>query len=402
MKLDIQRFASPYVNFKDLPSQETALCSFNLNKLQTNARDEIGDLSDLETPSKLNLVAAVNSLAAVGGDTMPIGAILPFSGSTIPNNFLLADGSAVSRETYSELFALIGTTYGSGNGSTTFNLPNLKGRVPVGLDSNDSDLSVLGNSAGEKKHKLVESELPEISAWWAIHGQEGGTIFYTLNGKATGTRYGSYKTTQGGTLGGAQSYQNPGIKFGQNGLHNNMQPYVVVNYIIKVKMGSGLNGSVVDMYSNSTTDAYSAHYVNSLLNPATTFYKDTATNIDFGTSYVTIPFDSQTTNNENLELQNDGSVKIIGNISKIMVSGATSLSGVDGSDIRRLSILKNDVVVARTQMNYSSYQSFSIAPHVIDVQQNDVIKLGIKGEKANSGSAATKSDVTYMTIYVLR
>lgn len=90
------------------------------------------------------------------------------------------------------------------------------------------DTYVGGTNGGAATVKLTEGQLPRITANWAIHGQEGGTIFYTLNGKATGTRYGSYKTTQGGTLGGAQSYQNPGIAFGNNESHNNMPPYIVV------------------------------------------------------------------------------------------------------------------------------------------------------------------------------
>ena len=90
------------------------------------------------------------------------------------------------------------------------------------------DTYVGGTSGGAATVQLTEGQLPKISASWAIHGQEGGTIFYTLNGKATGTRYGSYKTTQGGTLSGAQSYQNPGIAFGNNESHNNMPPYIVV------------------------------------------------------------------------------------------------------------------------------------------------------------------------------
>lgn len=55
----------------------------------------------------------------------PTGSIKPFAGTTIPNGYLLCDGSAVSRTTYAALFAVIGTTYGSGDGSTTFNVPNL-------------------------------------------------------------------------------------------------------------------------------------------------------------------------------------------------------------------------------------------------------------------------------------
>ena len=63
-----------------------------------------------------------------GGDTLPIGVMLPYGNTTPPENWLICDGSEVSRTTYSELFKVIGTSYGSGDGSTTFNLPNKKGR----------------------------------------------------------------------------------------------------------------------------------------------------------------------------------------------------------------------------------------------------------------------------------
>lgn len=74
---------------------------------------------------------------ATAGQTylVPSGAILPYGGSTAPSNFLLCDGSAVSRTTYSTLFGILSTTYGIGDGSTTFNLPNMKGRVPVGYSA---------------------------------------------------------------------------------------------------------------------------------------------------------------------------------------------------------------------------------------------------------------------------
>lgn len=58
-----------------------------------------------------------------GGDTNPIGSVIAFAGSNAPVGYLMCDGSAVSREIYADLFAVIGTTYGSGDGSTTFNLP---------------------------------------------------------------------------------------------------------------------------------------------------------------------------------------------------------------------------------------------------------------------------------------
>lgn len=69
-----------------------------------------------------------------GGDTLPIGGMIAFASDTIPNGWLLCDGRAVSRTEYAELFKAIGTKHGSGDGSTTFNLPNPKGRTLVGKD----------------------------------------------------------------------------------------------------------------------------------------------------------------------------------------------------------------------------------------------------------------------------
>jgi microcystin-dependent protein len=61
------------------------------------------------------------------------GLVLPYAGSSAPTGWLLCDGAEISRTTYSDLFALIGTTYGVGNGSTTFNIPDLRGRVIMGV-----------------------------------------------------------------------------------------------------------------------------------------------------------------------------------------------------------------------------------------------------------------------------
>lgn len=68
-----------------------------------------------------------------GGGSSPTGAVIGFAGSSAPSGWLLCDGSAVSRTTYADLFTAIGTSYGVGDGSTTFNLPDLRGRVPVGV-----------------------------------------------------------------------------------------------------------------------------------------------------------------------------------------------------------------------------------------------------------------------------
>jgi phage-related tail fiber protein len=86
----------------------------------------------------------------------PCGVILMTAASTADDGWLLCDGAAVSRTTYANLFRKIGTTYGTGDGSTTFNVPNLQGRVPVGVSSTDGDFD-LGDSGGEKTATLSDA-----------------------------------------------------------------------------------------------------------------------------------------------------------------------------------------------------------------------------------------------------
>lgn len=90
----------------------------------------------------------------------PSGAIMQYAGTAAPTGWLLCDGSNVNRSTYSDLFAVVGTTYGSGDGSTTFGLPNLKGRIPVGLDAAQTEFNALGETGGFKTHTLTIGEMP--------------------------------------------------------------------------------------------------------------------------------------------------------------------------------------------------------------------------------------------------
>jgi microcystin-dependent protein len=100
----------------------------------------------------------------------PPGAIVPYAGATAPTGWLLCDGSAVSRATYPALHAILKDAagantypYGSGDGSTTFNLPNFKGRIPVGRDATQTEFDVMGETGGAKSRTLTTAELPAHS-----------------------------------------------------------------------------------------------------------------------------------------------------------------------------------------------------------------------------------------------
>ena len=153
------------------------------------------------------------------------GFIYPLACATVPDGFLLCDGNAYLRTEYPELFAAIGTIYGAGDGSTTFNVPSLNTRVPVGAGNGYP----LGATGGEEQHTLTVDEIPEHShETYAvknanINGGTGTNILFAGENWAQ-------NNISTNTSGGEQP-------------HNNMQPYTVVNYIIATGKNTGVSVS---------------------------------------------------------------------------------------------------------------------------------------------------------------
>ena len=164
---------------------------------------------------------------------MPTGSIMSFAGASAPTGYLLCDGAAISRSTYSTLFGLLATTYGSGDGSSTFNIPDLRGRVIAGQDdmggssanrltglTGGVDGDVLGGSGGAETHTLSTAEMPAHT--------HGGLTNIDPNGGDGGSASDpgtDYVTSNGaGTVSGST---------GGGGAHNNVQPTFILNYIIK-------------------------------------------------------------------------------------------------------------------------------------------------------------------------
>lgn len=104
-----------------------------------------------------------------------IGSIVQFTGSTIPEHFLVCDGSAVSRTDYSDLFAVIGTAYGAGDGTSTFNLPDLVEKVVIGASAGHA----IGSSGGEASHTLLTTELPAHLHLVPAHGHAHTIVLKT-------------------------------------------------------------------------------------------------------------------------------------------------------------------------------------------------------------------------------
>ena len=220
---------------------------------------------------------------------VPSGAIMQFAGASVPAGWLLCNGDPVNRTTYANLFTAIGTTYGTGDGTTTFNLPNFKGRVPVGRDSSVTIFNALNNTGGVSSVTLAEANLPQhnhslnnhahsISHGHSMTGsgththtgttlndgshqhtfrdfpidtqilQAGSTAYYRSGvnastfGDASHIHTLNITSTNSGhshTI-GASDTANTGGSTGNTGNTgsgqsiNTMSPYIVVNYIIKV------------------------------------------------------------------------------------------------------------------------------------------------------------------------
>jgi microcystin-dependent protein len=201
-------------------SKTSASTNYATKEYADNAVSALVD----SAPSTLN---TLNELAAALGDDAnfattitnalsPIGSVTAYALATPPAGWLLCDGTVHNISSYPALGAGLGSTYG-GNGTTTFAVPNLKGRMPVGLDSSQTEFDTRGETGGAKTHTLTATEMPSHDH--SIPARYGAADW--TSGQVQSTDFaGSLVTSNTGPTGGGQA-------------HNNLQPYLVMNYIIR-------------------------------------------------------------------------------------------------------------------------------------------------------------------------
>lgn len=166
--------------------------------------------------------------SSTGGATLPAGTIVMHGVHSAPTGWLLCDGSAVSRTTYAALFAVVGTTYGAGDGSTTFNVPHFGSRSPVGSGVGSGlTARAPGATGGEETHTLTVAEMPSHRHDGSDENGNTANTVIAQNFTATGLNRPLVNTT--GTRWGVGNAANAG----GGGAHNTMPPFLAVAFLIK-------------------------------------------------------------------------------------------------------------------------------------------------------------------------
>ena len=193
------------------------------------------------------VVAPLGRISDKTGFVAPVGSLIMFISTTAPQGWLTCDGSAVSRTTYAELYALIGDSYGNGDGSTTFNLPDMRGKGAIGYKSDNTKFDAMGKTGGEEIHTLTKAEMPShnhtgntnyagshkhesaagLESKAAAFGNSSSSNSYRIDLKSDS------KTRPYTSSVGNHTHSLSINNTGGNEAHNVLDPYLVMNFIIK-------------------------------------------------------------------------------------------------------------------------------------------------------------------------
>ena len=330
------------------------------------------------------------------GDMAPVGSIYLWGSNTIPEGYLLCNGQAISRTEYSDLFVILGTSYGSGDGSGTFNLPDFRSNVPIGVDNSDTNIDTLGKEYGEKTHTLTVNEMP-------THNHN---IIRADGGVANQLAWGSNQwdtgmiSTSGTNKGGTQIITNTGG--GQ--AHNNMQPSIAMNFIIKAIPTQVVEGQVINsMESNSEVDAPSIKAVNDVIKKsALTVRANTNKIYTKNTVYQTVDAYNEIVGQvgNNIKMVSNGVFKVKKDIG-VSLSFYNNIQPYTAKQLIMYRITVNDTDVY-SQSGFECGDQWgnsaqSMAPYVLDLKQNDTVSIKLYTD-INSCTVRTGSYISLIEL----
>jgi microcystin-dependent protein len=159
----------------------------------------------------------------------PVGSIALLSTGTTPSGWLLCQGQAISRGVYADLYAAIGTIYGVGDGSTTFNVPDLRNRIATPIYSGNTAYDTVGKTGGTTDETITSATFPASAGTVNFHGGGSRTSLASASG--------SISVASGVAAYGNPQYPQIGVANfsygGGGGSHSNVQPSIALHYVIK-------------------------------------------------------------------------------------------------------------------------------------------------------------------------
>lgn len=317
----------------------------------------------------------------------PIGSISEYAGKNAPENYLLCDGSEVSRTEYAELFAVIGTSFGSGNGSTTFKIPDLRKRFPMGKDASSALYAGLGVTGGSTTHNheygiqaggyfSVTGLVEQKNAGILNYDSSNATSIASFSNIGDKTMSLNTSVTQSKNDVNAVFYESKA----NTSTTNTLPPYIVVNFIIKAKNPDNVLTTFAQVEnsldSNSQKNAPSIALLKNLLTPTTLWSNSNPTGA-FARQTITLSEKISNFTYYEVLYKSKNTSNQLTSTGKIPIAYATKMQNINGAAASDLLTTRSTTVPSGTSITFND--CYSGITNTTSVTTNFCIPILIRG-----------------------